>query len=596
MWNNPGPRHSARSTPLLLLFSAFTIQLCDSQNPAPPPQPETQTTADKNTPEVATRDTPTTFSSRVNLVMVPVVVRDRAGKAIGNLKQDDFALFDKGKPQTISRFTVEKASGSAIQLQLPAGGIEADKPAAPVEPLAAHFIAYMFDDVHTDFGYLAQARDAARKQIFETMHPGDRIAILTTSGQPTLDFTDDRDAILKTLLELRPRPKTSVGNGCPDISYYMADMIINRNDPSALIASTIDVEQCMGIPNLGPGPPNPATDQVSQQMARGTAMQVLSSGDYDTRLALTSLKSVIRRMSAMPGQRTLVLVSTGFYLLLTHRPEETDVMDSAIRANVTINTLDARGLWVSPEFDVNQRAGSSQARQVISQYLRESAQAEGDVLGELADATGGTWFHNNNDLSAGFKLVAASPEFTYLIGFSPQNLKLDGSFHNLKVTLKNPNGLQLQARRGYYAPKHRNDPEEQAKEEVREALFSREELKDIPVSLQTQFFKPTDITAKLSVLAHVDLKSLRYVKADGRNRNTLVVVSGIFDRNGILINAIQKKIEMALKEETFQARTAAGITIKTSFDVTPGSYVIRLVIRDTEGQMMTAQNGVVQIP
>jgi hypothetical protein len=73
-------------------------------------------------------------------------------------------------------------------------------------------------------------------------------------------------------------------------------------------------------------------------------------------------------------------------------------------------------------------------------------------------------------------------------------------------------------------------------------------------------------------------------------------VAAVFDRNGILVGAIQKDVEMRLKEETFDARLAAGVSMKTSFDVAPGSYIIRLVVRDFEGQMMAARNGVVEIP
>jgi len=184
----------------------------------------------------------------------------------------------------------------------------------------------------------------------------------------------------------------------------------------------------------------------------------------------------------------------------------------------------------------------------------------------------------------------------YVLGFSPQNLKFDGSYHSLKVTAKETKGVSLQARRGYYAPKHANDPAEDAKEEIRVALFSREEMSDIPVELHTQFFKSTDANAKLAVLAHVDLKHLHFKKVDGRSRNVLSVVSAVFDRNGILMGAVQKDIEMRLKDETFNARIANGVTMKTSFDVAPGSYVVRLVVRDSEGQTMAARNGVVEIP
>src|SRR6202453_3065037 len=81
---------------LIITVSACAVMIC-------PAQP-TQTTA-----EMTQRDAPFTFSTGVNLVLVPVVVRDREGRAIGTLKKEDFQLFDKGKLQEISKFSIEKA-------------------------------------------------------------------------------------------------------------------------------------------------------------------------------------------------------------------------------------------------------------------------------------------------------------------------------------------------------------------------------------------------------------------------------------------------------------------------------------------------------
>ena len=186
------------------------------------------------------------------------------------------------------------------------------------------------------------------------------------------------------------------------------------------------------------------------------------------------------------------------------------------------STIDARGLYVIvPGGDASQTSTSIVAASNKARYQQDAARAEGDVLGELSDGTGGTFFHNNNDLQEGFRRTGATPEFLYVLGFSPQNLKFDGTYHSLKVTAKETKGLTLQARRGYYAPKHANDPAEDAREEIRVALFSRDEMSDIPVELHMQFFKSTDANAKLAVLAHVDLKHLRFKKLDGRNKNVL---------------------------------------------------------------------------
>ena len=126
--------------------------------------------------------------------------------------------------------------------------------------------------------------------------------------------------------------------------------------------------------------------------------------------------------------------------------------------------------------------------------------------------------------------------------------------------------------------------------------FSREELRDIPVVLRTQFFKSSVADARLAVLARVDVKHLRFRKENGRNRDDLTVVSGLFDRNGNLVTGNSKTVEMRLKDQTLESRINSGITVKSSFDVKPGSYMIRLVVRDSEGQLMAAANGTVDIP
>ena len=338
---------------------------------------------------------------------------------------------------------------------------------------------------------------------------------------------------------------------------------------------------------------------MAQSLAQNTASRVVNLGERDARLALSVIEGAIRRLSAVPGDRTLIFVSSGFFMEDDLRHDETEIMDRAIRANVRISSLNARGLYTMvPGGDASAPTPVPNAAVIAakSQYERESAIAEEGILEELSDATGGRNFHNNNNLKAGFEQLAAAPEFVYLLGFSPQNLKLDGSYHALKVKLPNSRGLDLQARRGYYAPKHLADPEEDAKREIQEAMFSRDELQDIPVELHMQFFKSSDIAAKIAVLARVNVKNLRFRKADGRNNDNLTITSGVFDRNGNYIGGMQKVVQLRLLDPTLEKLLNSGITVRTNFDVVPGNYVVRLVVRDSEGQTMAARNGVVDIP
>jgi hypothetical protein len=82
---------------------------------------------------------------------------------------------------------------------------------------------------------------------------------------------------------------------------------------------------------------------------------------------------------------------------------------------------------------------------------------------------------------------------------------------------------------------------------------------------------------------------------DGRNNNVLTCVSALFNRDGRMVEGMQKTVTMHLKDDTLEHKLASGITLKTTFDVKPGSYVVRLVVRDAEGQSMSAENGTVEI-
>jgi hypothetical protein len=116
------------------------------------------------------------------------------------------------------------------------------------------------------------------------------------------------------------------------------------------------------------------------------------------------------------------------------------------------------------------------------------------------------------------------------------------------------------------------------------------------VDLQTQFFKVDPAQAKLSVIAHLDLKAVKFRKAEGRNRDDVTLATAIFDENGNFVTGGEKIVEMRLLDGTLERLGPRGINVKSSFDVKPGSYLVRLVVRDSEGEQMAARNGAVVIP
>ena len=224
------------------------------------------------------------------------------------------------------------------------------------------------------------------------------------------------------------------------------------------------------------------------------------------------------------------------------------------------------------------------------------AQAEAGPLAELADGTGGRFVQNTNDAADGLKQIASPPEYLYLLGFSPKELEPDGRFHRLKVRLSRKQKLTVQARRGYYASKQLSDPAEAARRELEEAVFAPEDIHDPAVAVHTEFFKSGPAKAELAVLTHLDLERIRLQKAGGLNANDLTVVSCLFDRNGNFVAGKQEGVKLRLRDETLANRMAGGLTVKTSFETQPGTYAVRVAVRDEQGDLLSAESAVVEIP
>ncbi len=553
--------------------------------------------AQQRPPSLAAPGESPTFKTSATLVTVPVVVRDRDGKAVAGLSKDHFRLTDNGKSQEIAKFSVERIGGSEGEPRRRADAASpvAGPAAPPSSVVPSRFVAYVFDDLHLKFADLVRIREAAARHFRSALQPGDRAAIYSTSGQTALEFTSDRDRLQETLAKLAPRPLSGTASGlnCPDLSYYHAYRIVNARDEDAIRAA---VQELMGC---GPG----TTTDVARWEVLRYSRQTLEMAQLDTRVALSTLRDVIRRLSALPGQRQIVLASPGFQaqdLLM----EQSDAIDRAIRANVVISAIDARGLWTDPSYDAGRathinsgsRGDAVAALRVKAALDFASAQTESNVMADLAAGTGGRFFQNSNNLDDGLRRIAAAPEYVYLLGFAPANLQLDGKYHSLKVRLRESKGLTVEARKGYFAPRSANDPGRQLKQDLFDAVFSRKEMNEFPANLRTQFFKRPDGIARVAVLAHVPLKGLQFFRSEQeRNANELALVSTLFDANGNLVGARQQRFELRLKDEALARRAERGFTGRVTFDVKPGSYLVRLVVRDAGGRM-TTQNGLLEIP
>ena len=545
--------------------------------------------------EVTTHEQPVTFKVQSNLVEVPVVARDRQGHAIGNLRKDDFRVFDKGKRQEITKFSVQKAGaqplpdgrGSVAVGSVAGGSVAGGSAGAGLPALPNRFVAFVFDDVHIRFEDLPQVRAAVQKYIRSSLGSQDRVALFTTSGRIGVNFTNRPEEFNASLLKVAPNPirGPDLSSCGAYVSYFQA----------------VQVDQQVGLqPSLADLPKSLALRVAVEEIGdfNNAVMELrdaYTSGLQETRGTLAALKIVVQRMAAMPGQRSVVLVSPGFFVPPDLQNQSSDLIQLAIRSKVLIGSVDARGVWTIPAFQACQAGAPATTIQDEVAFRQIEQEANTDELIALAEGTGGT-LNRNNDFAGGVQKAAAAPEYLYVLGFVPQNLKPDGSFHALKVTINTGEKASLQARRGYWAPKHPDNAVEASKQEIESAVFSHDEIHDLPVEMHTQVTESGG-QAKLNVLTSVDLKLIHLRKADDRNRNDLTMVAAVFDANGNFIAGTEKILQLRLRDQTVQAlEQRPPFTIDTNFDVKPGAYLVRLVVRDEEGQQLTAENAGVQIP
>jgi VWFA-related protein len=542
-----------------------------------------------------------------NEVQVGVVVRDGKGHVISGLARRDFAIYDEGRQQSIYSFSVEHrqvfdASGNVVP---PAAAQPNAQPSAPPRP---RYVALYFDDLSTEFGYMHRVQLAAENFLRTGVGPNDKVALYTASGLQTVNFTPNALELINTVEELKFHGRAINSTGCPRITPY--DAYVISTGPNPPINSPV-----AGVDEVGGSSTYQAIFREAQKCAcsgpsslcAATVRELIESQSrsiwdsvrqmsLDT---LNSLQATVDLLAERPGERVLVLASSGF-LAGTLEDKVDSILDDALHAGIVINALDAKGLvtYTETEARANFNGQDLSDQNYRIESFGQSMMTLTAAMADFAVGTGGRFFHNRNDLAAGYYSLAAAPGTEYLLGFVPGKEKFNGKFHKLKVTVSAPGKFYVQARTGYFAPTKEAEeqvtqptPEEQIDAEVR----SSEPRSDFPLTVTEKSATATSGAHELSVETHVDIQKLPFKEENDRRVEMLTFVAALFDSGGKMVAGKEAQMQFALKPDSFERFSKTGINGGFSLAAPPGAYRLRVVTEEALRGEISATTQNVQI-
>jgi VWFA-related protein len=534
-----------------------------------------------------------TFRVPVQEVVVHVLVTEPRGQPVFDLNASDFKVYEDDKLQQLSSFSRESYLPSPSSDKSKGPPENGDESASGQK----RFLSMVLDDVTLANPRLSRGViDAMKRFVSGEMTQHDLVSLLTASGRVRLPYTDNREALLRILEAMAEQIQmTSPARlGCPVLTDLQAQNIRdNHPDGSSLEVAILETILCERLER------NPNATEIATTLVRARATQQHEEVHYRNRLLLESLQQHLRSLRRIEGRKSLILFSDGF-LPEDLRYELQDVVDTALRAGVILNTVDLRGLF-SGTYQAEDRVivGKTGGEHIV---LAQKAKMQSDdlihqlePLRQLAAETGGMFLHGHNDLSQALQRVTASQSFYYVLSYTSPAPQSDGRYHNIRVEVTRP-GLRVVHREGYLAPREQLTYERRRKEDILEALKAPADLKDIPVHLSFKSSRLDEDVFQLAVLARVPLKGLRFLDEDARHRNLIHLVVVALDPDGRYVDGVEKAFQFNLTNPGYAGLLRQGLLSRVNMKLPPGRYRVQAIVRESVQARMGSTRQIIDVP
>ncbi len=588
---------------MLVLFTETLVLAGQTQSEKAKPQPSGQASAARQTgkPDEPAGDDVVKIS--VTLVQMDVVVTDRQGRLVTDLKADDFEVFEDGRKQEISNFSFVTTGAESAELSVAPRA--SSKHGVIVPPVrlrpdqVRRTIALVVDDLSLSFQSTHYVRQALRKYVDEQMQPGDLVAIIRTGrGVGALQqFTSDKRQLYAAI----DRVKWNLSG---------------RGGMSAFSPYATDPADRTGLRPSQAGGGTDSTTGATARQAAGDDLERFREEVF-TVGTLGAVNYVVRGLSEMPGRKSVVLFSDGVRIFNRSGGAGTNarvvhalrrLTDLANRASVVIYSIDARGLLTlsaTAEDDISSTEGSSAAEKIdaLANDRRTELIDSQEGLEYLAHQTGGFLVKNNNDIGGGLNRVLNDQKGYYLIGYVPDDdtFKRSGrpDFHSLKIKVKRP-GLSVRTRKGFFGVSDEEVSPAKATVAGRmwDALTSPFASGDLQLRLTSLFLHDAKKGPFVRSLLHIDSSGLTFTEeADGWKKASLDVLALTFADDGRVVDQKSNTFAIRVRGETYEDIKRHGFLYNVMLPVKKaGAYQLRVAVRDTTADRIGSANQFIEVP
>ena len=426
---------------------------------------------------VCAQDQDEVIRFRSNEVRLDVVVKDKKGRQIRDLKLTDFEVFEDGVPQKIQSFSFVTRGAARTTPESKDGkpSVEtANTAPAPAPTRSSPTVtALVFDRLSPEARALARKAGLAYAE--EGVATGGFTGVfgIDQSLRTVQTFTDNSQLIKDAVERATGTATSTYASGATKIRENVERSI--ALDQQASSAASNAAASGAARNSAGAAAAGEAAGQaMAQQKLLEMQNQMLDhyerlERDQEGFATINSLLAVISPMQNLPGRKTIIFFSEGLKLPPAVQQKFPAVINAANRANVSIYSIDAAGLRIQSGTqeaarELNSIAGAGMAQQARGSdrgssgpYMRSLERNEDLLrydprsgLGSLSDQTGGFLIHDTNDLVSGLRRIDDDMNGYYFLTYIPQNKDYDGRFRRISVKVAHPN-VEIQSRQGYYA-------------------------------------------------------------------------------------------------------------------------------------------------